>query len=1372
MLMKTLMALDVGRRGVTAVVKELDDLVPGLAGDRAKSDGFSLGDIKKNYQKNLGAGDLIAGTGNKWVDRGIGLAGDLALDPLSYATLGMGSGAKKAAQGAARLGKGRVTAKAVAREAIERGDDELAERVMSRGTRGSVNAMTATEAAAYGVRQGPTIGLKGAKVAVPKGDVLARTVSDALAKSTVSTRLANTSIGTGLAAGQKGLSPLERMIARDSNRALRLEAKGTKTKAMVALNAAVRESGAGYDAKAVRDSMEGVGTANPTGARLTATLDEVHAWASEKLGRELPRREAYLSHRLTDDARAMKIDQGAGQGRKGKTPTVLKQRGHQAGDIFYGEELKDASLSEMNAIFQRATGRKHNYFEDDPIKIAKQYIEDMTTMVARSEEAFATEAIKRSGKGGVAPVKEVVPQATKDARREVKDLDKQTAKLVDELDRNRNAKATATQNVGAADTAARAAVKDANLTAQGGNPFISKAANSYAEKAGLPAMVPVDRGLKVNDAFAAQVAKAYDDLPLVDPAAEPAYRAMVAETKAQFAYITRELKLKIEFTDVDPYKSAQEMMADIKANKRLKVYKTAADQNHPFMTPDENNMFRAVHDFFGHAHAGNAFDRHGEEVAYRLHSQMYGPEARRAMATETRGQNSYLNFADENIARRARGERAEFPVQKAALLPDEMIGAMPTKGGASLAVPEAGVPGLLGTLPDLKSQRAALLAAAGRDNTIATQELIDLTGAVRLEGREVLGEQAFLMPSGQVVPERNIVSHVDAQLQLADLKARRAAASADVAAKLRPEVAAAARTVDHTFVARDAEALADAAADNAKKLDIIGAVPISRDKLRVDAFKRAEAERLFREDAERLYGEAARLRAAGDDEMANIAALEAQARHMEADLTDLDAKFEKAMAKAGDVRFVNDLQAMMSQNLAQLADGRFAEPWVADAAKQMAEAMTPAKVGRLIKEFDRMSGWWRASALLSPGYHGRNAFGGLFNNMLAGMDNGQYAAYRRTHKQYKAGGIDGIKDPAQREAWRAAEAAGILGGEDISDVTKIIGKEGGQIVGRQNPLFTYNFKVAAQVEASLRVPLYVDSFIKNGGNADGAMDTVMRYHFDYDDLSKMEREVGRRAFGFYTWARNNLPLMIAEMADQPGKFTRYTHLKRNMEMGQEDDPQKPGYFNKLMAISVPGAKWKGNQIYWTPDLPFISAAGTAGEGYTGLLSNLNPIIKTPLETVTNRKFFENRNFSDSLRPGPSDPVFGSVLQVLARLPKGIPGVPRVERGSDGSVLIDEREMNKIESMLPMLSRLRRLYPSEEKYQERAMTSWLSFAFGIGARTLDESMRGGEMARREDEAAKARRRQAKIEGGRTLADFEAAERQARAIKAAQEGRTGR
>jgi hypothetical protein len=57
-----------------------------------------------------------------------------------------------------------------------------------------------------------------------------------------------------------------------------------------------------------------------------------------------------------------------------------------------------------------------------------------------------------------------------------------------------------------------------------------------------------------------------------------------------------------------------------------------------------NDVFRIVHDYFGHFKEGNGFRAEGEENAWRSHSAMYSPLARRAMTSETRGQNSWLNY--------------------------------------------------------------------------------------------------------------------------------------------------------------------------------------------------------------------------------------------------------------------------------------------------------------------------------------------------------------------------------------------------------------------------------------------------------------------------------------------------------------------------------------------------------------------------------------------------------------------------------------------------------------------------------------------------------------------------------------------------------
>ena len=60
-----------------------------------------------------------------------------------------------------------------------------------------------------------------------------------------------------------------------------------------------------------------------------------------------------------------------------------------------------------------------------------------------------------------------------------------------------------------------------------------------------------------------------------------------------------------------------------------------------------NDLFRIVHDYFGHALEGATFTARGEENAWQAHSRMYSPLAALAMTTETRGQNSWVNYSDK-----------------------------------------------------------------------------------------------------------------------------------------------------------------------------------------------------------------------------------------------------------------------------------------------------------------------------------------------------------------------------------------------------------------------------------------------------------------------------------------------------------------------------------------------------------------------------------------------------------------------------------------------------------------------------------------------------------------------------------------------------
>jgi hypothetical protein len=177
----------------------------------------------------------------------------------------------------------------------------------------------------------------------------------------------------------------------------------------------------------------------------------------------------------------------------------------------------------------------------------------------------------------------------------------------------------------------------------------------YSYSKGLEHDESIDyRKVVANRERASAIADIYDDLPKFDKDAVDEYEALATEVEEQFDFMTKNLGIKVEFVADDPYKTSKEMFEDV-SKGTLKVLQTASTGAHPLFSDAQNDKFRAVHDYFGHAATGRGFGQDGEEAAWVHHSQMFTETARGALTTETRGQNSFFNnrgkqFADQKVA--------------------------------------------------------------------------------------------------------------------------------------------------------------------------------------------------------------------------------------------------------------------------------------------------------------------------------------------------------------------------------------------------------------------------------------------------------------------------------------------------------------------------------------------------------------------------------------------------------------------------------------------------------------------------------------------------------------------------------------------------
>jgi len=221
---------------------------------------------------------------------------------------------------------------------------------------------------------------------------------------------------------------------------------------------------------------------------------------------------------------------------------------------------------------------------------------------------------------------------------------------------------------------------------------IEEAATDYMNRRGMDTS-PITEYPEFSEDRARYIAAAYDQMKHdpSNPDVKRAYDAMIGETLDQYNALKGS---GIDFRFIpegmqDPYAASPAMgYQDLVENGRLWVFPT--DQGFGTLGADvadnpllqrvgqigdlpnatANDAFRAVHDTFGHFGPGNPFfRRQGEERAFLEHQRMYSPEARGAMTSETRGQNSWLNsgpYAAQN--RSALGADTIFADQKTGLL--------------------------------------------------------------------------------------------------------------------------------------------------------------------------------------------------------------------------------------------------------------------------------------------------------------------------------------------------------------------------------------------------------------------------------------------------------------------------------------------------------------------------------------------------------------------------------------------------------------------------------------------------------------------------------------------------------------------------------
>lgn len=207
---------------------------------------------------------------------------------------------------------------------------------------------------------------------------------------------------------------------------------------------------------------------------------------------------------------------------------------------------------------------------------------------------------------------------------------------------------------------------------------------------------------RLDSDFIRSVADWYESVPISDDSqsTKRQYEKFKCEIFSQYDALARSgLTVEPWVHPGQPYMGASHLFRDFEAHEKLYVYLTryghgdvsnvdegdcCARPSHPMKELTGirvhnidlmyNDLFRAIHDIFGHIMGGYSFNIEGELTAAREHAQLFSPAVHPVLLSETVGQICWF-YGGPHLARAITKDAAAnpYPPQKTSPMPQELI---------------------------------------------------------------------------------------------------------------------------------------------------------------------------------------------------------------------------------------------------------------------------------------------------------------------------------------------------------------------------------------------------------------------------------------------------------------------------------------------------------------------------------------------------------------------------------------------------------------------------------------------------------------------------------------------------------------------------
>lgn len=205
---------------------------------------------------------------------------------------------------------------------------------------------------------------------------------------------------------------------------------------------------------------------------------------------------------------------------------------------------------------------------------------------------------------------------------------------------------------------------------------------------------------------------------------------------------------------------------------------------------------------------------------------------------------------------------------------------------------------------------------------------------------------------------------------------------------------------------------------------------------------------------------------------------------------------------------------------------------------------------------------------------------------------------------FEGGGRRGISGRTNVSTIRGAETLG----------EKVAGIAGSTSRTLAKPL-AWSKQAGGKIEDYTRFILTYDG-LKQGLTPEQAAARTAKYLIDYQDLSQADKAI-KQFIPFWTWTSRSFPLIVESAWLNPKAYAIYNNIERNLTDTEGEQGQfKPGYFGGAFKLPV------GSNVYAQPDFGFNRQEEGLGKltDPMSILSSLSPVYRAPVEAAINQRF--------------------------------------------------------------------------------------------------------------------------------------------------------